>query len=85
MQRIPKLYKPMKIRFSSLRAGIGCSGGVIFDIDTMVDRWAMRVRTDDGWKWQLMGYLALLEWDCTAEIDQEILTEYGADIEITHA
>ena len=79
--QLPKLYRPVKIRFSSLRNAIGENGGVMFDCDQMVERTAMRVNTGNGWKWQIKDISTIWEWDYFAESDQEILTEHGSDIE----
>ena len=75
-----KLYRPVKIKFSSLRNGLGDSLGMIFDIDTYVERVAMRVACKDGWKWQIKDLSKLYEWDFYAETDQEILNEIGMDL-----
>lgn len=79
--KLPKLYRPVKIEFSSLRNGVGHSLGVIFDIDTMVERIAMRVLCEDGWKWQIKNLTRLYEWDYFVETDQEILNEIGVEIQ----
>jgi len=79
--RLPKLYRPVKIRFSSLRNGVGDGLGVIFDIDTMIERVVIRVLCEDGWKWQLKNLSDLYEWDDFAETDQEILNEIGMDLD----
>ena len=76
----PKLYRPVRIRFSSLRNGVGAGLGVIFDIDTIVERVAMRVLCDTGWKWQIKNIATISEWDWPAETDQEILNEIGMDM-----
>lgn len=85
-QKIPKLYRPVILRFSSLRNGVGAGLGVIFDIDTVVERPAMRVATPEGWKWQIPNYRKESDWDWPITTDQEILDEIGMDmqdIEIT--
>ena len=51
---LPKLYRVVKIKFWSLRMGLGSNYGVIFDVDTEVVRKARRVRIKEGWKWQLV-------------------------------
>jgi hypothetical protein len=79
--KLPKLYRSIYIRFSSLRNGVGSGLGVIFDIDTMVIQKCRRVRTSDGWKWQLCSVDNLMEWDYMAETDQEVLDEYTDEIE----
>ena len=74
--KLPKLYRPVKIEFWSLRNKLGRNYGVIFDCDEIVERTVMRVRTKSGWKWQIKDLALLLEWDYYAEQDQEILNEY---------
>ena len=54
MITLPKLYRVIKIKFWSLRMGIGSNGGAIFDIDREVVRRARRARIKEGWKWQLL-------------------------------
>ena len=71
--KLPKLYRVVKIRFSSLRNGIGGCGGVEFDCDEMVERKARRVRTNAGWKWQIPDLDKLALWDWVADTDQEVL------------
>ncbi len=75
MSKLPKLGAPVKIRFWSLRNGVGGSLGVIFDIDTKVERKVRRVRSEDGWKWQIINLLEISEWDYFVEQDQEILDD----------
>ena len=58
MNKFPKLYAPVKIKFSSLRNGLGGNMGVIFDCDEMVERKVMRVRVPNGWKWRMMNISA---------------------------
>lgn len=79
--KLPKLYRPIKIRFSSLRNGLGDNYGVIFDIDTMVEREAMRVLAEDGWKWQIKNIAKLSEWDWNVYADKECLDEIGQDMD----
>jgi len=71
--RSPKLYRPVTIKFSSLRNGVGGGLGVIFDIDTMVTRRAVRVLTDNGWKWQIKDLKILNTYDYYSAEDQYIL------------
>ena len=78
---LPKLYRSVYIKFSSLRNGLGGGGGVIFDIDTKVIQKCRRVKTSDGWKWQLCSIDNLMEWNYMAETDQEVLDEYTDEIE----
>jgi len=77
IMKLPKLYRPIKIRFSSLRSGIGGGLGVIFDIDTIVEHVVTRVLCEDGWKWQIKNFNKIIEWDYSVETDQEILNEIG--------
>ena len=83
--KLPKLYAPVKIKFRSLRNGLGANMGVIFDIDTDVVRKCRRVRCDDGWKWQLVDYYRDIDWDWGVEQDKEILDEYGSELEFEYA
>ena len=84
MLTLPKMYAPTYITFSTLRIGIGENLGVIFDMDTMVERKCIRVAIKDGWKWQLVNYLKDRDWDWGLEQDMEILDEYGSDLEFTY-
>ena len=79
----PRLYKPVMIRFWSLRDGLGPGLGVVFDIDTEVERLCRRVLCEGGWKWQLVNYHRDIDWDWALEQDKEILDEYGSEIEAT--
>ena len=79
---LPKLYRVVVIKFWSLRNGIGNSGGVIFDEDEQVTRMARRVLCTEGWKWFIKDYYKLLEWDWYAYPDQEMLDEFGSDLEV---
>jgi len=83
--KLPRLYAPVKIKFWSLRNGLGANYGVIFDIDTEVERKCRRVKCDGGWKWQIVDFMKLAEWDCTADIDKEILDDCGSDLEFQYA
>jgi len=82
--KLPKLYRVVKIKFWSLRNGLGGGLGVIFDIDTEVERLARRVLCEYGWKWQIKDLLELSEWDYFAIQDQDILTEYGMDMDVEY-
>lgn len=53
MERV-KLYSPRYVQFSGLRMGVGDGLGVIFDVDTVVIRKAMRVIGDYGIRWQFL-------------------------------
>jgi len=83
LRKLPKLYRPIKIKFWSLRDGLGAGLGVINDIDTEVERIAMRVRCEGGWKWQIKNAYRISEWDWSVETDSDILDEYGSDIDAT--
>lgn len=80
---LPKLYAPVLIEFWSLRNGIGAGYGVVFDIDTKVTRKCIRVLSGDSWCWQIADYYRLREWDCFVEVDQECLSNYGAEEEVS--
>lgn len=77
--KLPKLYRIVTIEFWSLRNSVGSSLGMIFDIDTLVQRKARRVRFDGGWKWQIKDLQELFEWDYFAETDQEFLDDWAND------
>ncbi len=81
MMKLPKLYRVVKIRFSSLRMGLGYHGGAMFDCDEMVEQYARRVRASDGWKWQIKG-LFFRNWDAHGDIDEECLNENPTDFKI---
>ena len=68
-----KLRQIKKVRFWSLRNGIGSSGGVLFDCDTQVKRLCRVVRVADGLKWQIIKKKYQHEWDYYLEQDQECL------------
>jgi len=82
--RLPKLYAPVRIKFWSLRDGLGSNYGVVFDVDTQVERKCRRVKFEGGWKWQIVDFMNLAEWDYMAEQDKEILDEYGSDLEFEY-
>lgn len=79
---LPPLRKTVKIKFWSLRMGLGAGFGVIFDVDTKVEREAYRVRTPSGWKWQIKGLRMISRYDASAETDQDIFDEYGSELEV---
>jgi len=81
---LPKLRKTVKIKFLSLRNGVGYNLGVIYDIDTEIERECYRVKDGDSWKWQIKDLKKLALWDYFAETDQEILDEYGSDIDVEY-
>lgn len=72
--QLPKLYRVVTVELDVLRNGIGENGGVIFDIDRLVERKLRRVRHSDGWKWQLVRLHKDQEaWDYFFESDRECL------------
>lgn len=79
--RLPKLYSPVRIKFSSLRAHLGPNMGVMPDCDEQVVRTVVRVRTPGGWKWQIKDILSKIDWDYTIEQDQEILDNHLETLE----
>ena len=81
---LPNFRKTVRIKFWSLRTGIGPNMGVIFDCDEQVERDVYRVKTEGGWKWQIKGYKKLLKWDAAVEGDQEILDDCGVDLEFEY-
>ena len=77
IMNLPKLYAPVYIKFSSLRACLGANLGVIDDVDTDVIRKCRRVlKPSGGWKWQLVDYYRLI--DNYLEIDKQILDDCGS-------
>lgn len=80
--KLPKLYRVIKVRFSSLRDKL-CHKtlGVMPDQDVMVTRKCRRVLCSDGCKWQLAdrGIDWFPQYD---ETDQEILNEIGMDLSL---
>jgi hypothetical protein len=84
MNKLPKLYRPVKIKFWSLRNGLGSNYGMIFDIDRQVERTCMRVlNKNGGWFWQIKNIINERKWnyDYFIDQDQEILAEYGSELE----
>lgn len=79
--KLPKLYAPVNISFWSLRNSIGANGGVIFDNDEKVTRKCRRVITKDGWKWQIIDFDILAEYDYFVYTDKEILDEHQSELE----
>ena len=67
-----------KIRFNSLRDGLGGDYGVINDIDTMVTRKCRAVIGEYGLKWQLVKDDEYHHYYCN-EVDQECLDELGSE------
>jgi hypothetical protein len=84
--KLPKLYAPVTIEFSSLRDTVGYELGVIHDVDTMVTRKARRVLTAGSnvtwcnWKWQIVSGVRDMYWDWPIYTDQEILDDGGEDM-----
>ena len=83
--KLPKLYAPVKIKFWSLRNGLGSKLGIVFDIDIEVERKCRRVLCGGGWKWQLVDYLCARDLDYGLEHDKEILDNYGSELEFEYA
>ena len=79
--KLPKMYRPIKIKFWSLRTMVGIGGGVIYDNDELVERICRRVKTREGWKWQIINAEELSLWEPYVEVDKEILDEYGSELE----
>lgn len=84
MRELPKLYSPRKIKFWSLRNGVGANMGAYCDCDTLVERTVVRVACPGGWKWQIKNLGKLYKWDWCAVQDQEILDEYGSELEFEY-
>ena len=78
---LPKLYAPVNITFSTLRPLVGMNLGVIFDNDENVTRLCRRVLCVGGWKWQVVNYSNIIEYDYNIEVDKEVLDIYGSDLE----
>lgn len=74
MNAYPKLYSPVKLRFTSFRGALGPNMGFV-EIEEEVERVAIRVRCKGrGWAWQIKGILNK-DWDYTVAIDQDVLNE----------
>ncbi len=85
MKRLPKLYAGVKIKFWTLRNGIGIDGGVYFDSDTQVVRECRRVLCVGGnWRWQIVNGIKLAEFDYTVYQDNEVLYGCGSDLEFEY-
>ncbi len=80
--KLPKLYRVVRIKFWSLRNAIGHNMGAINDVDILIEQYAMRVACKGGWKWQIKDLAKLCEWDHWAAVDQEILNEFGSELEL---
>ena len=70
---LPRLYAPVKIKFWSLRTGLGQNLGVIFDMDTEVEQLCRRILCPGGWKWQLVHYWRDVEWDLGMDQDKQMV------------
>ena len=69
-----KLRQIKRVKFWSLRNGIGSSGGVLFDCDTQVERLCRVVRVADGLKWQIIKKPNIDYFDdYYFDVDQECL------------
>ena len=80
--KLPRLGAPVNLQFSTLRARIHPDSlGVIPDCDEQVVRRCRRARCKGGWKWQIIDYSKNVEWDCSLEVDKEILDMHGSDLE----
>ena len=83
-RKLPRLYAPVKIKFWSLRNGIGVDGGVHFDRDAQVVRKCRRVLNNGYWMWQIVnGYRDSL-YDYTIQKDNEVLYMCGSDLEVEY-
>ena len=84
--KLPNLYSPIKIKFWSLRNGLGDGFGVIYDIDTEVERTVRRVLVERemGWKFQIVNLDKIREWDYFADTDQETLDNFGSELEFKY-
>ena len=83
--KLPKMYAPTNIKFWSLRDGLGANLGMVNDIDTEVTRKCRRVKCEDGWKWQIVNFSSISDWDYCAFSDKETLDNYGSDLEFQFA
>ena len=79
--KLPKMYRPIKIKFWSLRFSAGIGRYEIYDNDELVERVCRRVKTCEGWKWQIVNSEELSMWEPYIEVDKEILDEYGSKLE----
>ena len=67
-----RLRQIKKLTFWTLRSGLGCDGGVVFDCDTQVTKLCRVVRINDGLKWQIIKNKTQA-FDGLNEVDQECL------------
>lgn len=76
LKKLPKLYRVITVDLDVLRNGIGGSGGVIFDIDTVIKRKVRRVLNErGGWRWVIAEERHEREWNYCLESDRECLQE----------
>ena len=84
MKHLPGFRKTVRIKFWSLRDGIGASLGVIHDIDTEVERDCYRVKDGDDWRWQVKALNTIGIHDWAAYTDQDTLEAYGSELEFEY-
>jgi hypothetical protein len=84
VEKLPKLYAPVKIRFWTLRNAIGMGGGIIYDCDAPVNRICRRVKCGDSWKWQIVNFIKSSALDCTLIQDQEVLNNNGSELDFEY-
>ena len=82
---MPGFRKTVKIKFWSLRNGVGGSLGVINDIDTLVERECYRVKDGDDWRWQIKALNKIGRHEWSAYVDQDTLEAYGSELEFKYA
>jgi hypothetical protein len=82
---LPNFRKTVKIKFWSLRNGVGASLGVIHDIDTLVERECYRVRDGDDWRWQIKALNNIGRYDRSAYTDQDTLEAYASELEFEYS
>ena len=83
--QLPDFRKTVKIKFWSIRNGLGSSLGVIPDIDTLVERECYRVKDGDDWRWQIKALNKIGRHDCSDYTDQDTLEAYGSELEFEYA
>ncbi len=82
--KLPKLYRPIRIRFVSFRNGYSNHNGniCVHEDDVHVVRLCRRVLWSEGWRWQVVKEnLGQSSWDDYFETDQEVLYNYGSSLE----
>jgi len=80
VSKMPKLYAPVWIKFGSLRMAVGANLGVM-EVDAEAIRKCRRVATSDGWKWQIIDFDKINEWDYSVRMDRDSLDAYGSETE----